>query len=278
MVETRSGRRFALFFFIAAFLVLLLGHWLRPVGNVALSTAAPFESAISGIANRIGDGISAVVEGPRLRSENIELKRKLAVAIRRNLTLQDEQHENQILSAMTGFHERNNHMDLLPARVIGNDPNNLCACIIINKGTRDGLRKGLTVLDQNGYFVGFINDVTGNAAKVLLMLSPSSSVGALDLKTQATGLVEGQFTGRPQLQYVRTRASLHVGDFVVTSGQYNLFPRLLLLGQIVRVHHSDVHLFQTADIQPAATFGDLEIVQIVRNWVPSVPAKLLNEP
>jgi rod shape-determining protein MreC len=248
------------------------------VGDAALSTAAPFESAISAVADHIGDGISGMVQGPQLRAENEALKRKLGLAVRRNIILQDQARENQYLRNMLGFHEKNNRMDLLTARVIGNDPNNLCECIIINRGRRDGLRTRMTVLDPNGYYVGFISELTGNAAKVLLMLSPSSSVAAMDLTTRAEGLVEGQFTGRPQLLYVRTRSTLRVNDLVVTSGQYNLFPRLLLLGQIVSVHHSDVQPFQTAEIQPAANFNDLEEVQIVRNWVPSVPTQLLNKP
>jgi cell shape-determining protein MreC len=46
----------------------------------------------------------------------------------------------------------------------------------------------------------------------------------------------------------------------------------------VRVHHRNDALFQTADIQPAADMGDLELVQIVKNFVPSVPSQLLTNP
>ena len=40
MVETRGGRRFAATFFVAAFLVLLLGRWVKPVNDAALTAAA----------------------------------------------------------------------------------------------------------------------------------------------------------------------------------------------------------------------------------------------
>lgn len=272
MVETRGGRRFAALFFVAAFLLLLLGHWLKPVSDAALTTAAPFQSAINSVVMSVGNAVSGVVQGPRLRDENIALKRKFADILKRNLALQEQAHENQIFRRMLRVVDANPHMDLLTARVISNDPNNLADDIIINKGTRDGLRDGLTVLDQNGYFVGTILDVTGTASRVLLMLSPSSSVGAMDLETRASGVVDGQYAGRPRLDDVRTRKNLRVGDFIVTSGQINLFPRLLLLGQVIQVHHQDVNLVQYADIQPAADFSNLEMVQVVRNWLPSVPA------
>lgn len=278
MVETRGGRRFAIVFLVAAFLTLLLGHWLRPVGNVALSVAAPFQAAVSGISSYLGDTVSGIFEGPHLRSENASLRRQIATLLRRNITFQDQAHENELLRRMLRFEDANNHIDFLNARVIGNDPNNLAPYIIINRGSRDGLRAGMTVVDSGGYFVGSISDLTSNAAKVLLMVNPSSSVGAIDLQTRAGGLVEGQFAARPQLRFVVARDTIRPGDFVVTSGQMNLFPRLLLLGQIVRVHHSNVSLFQTADIQPAADFANLEIVQVVRNFVPSMPTKIITSP
>jgi rod shape-determining protein MreC len=70
---------------------------------------------------------------------------------------------------------------------------------------------------------------------------------------------------------------MHPGDLVVTSGDYNLYPRNILLGQIVSVTHHNVSLFQSGRLRPAADFTNLEIVQVVRNFVPSVPVKLLNQ-
>src|SRR5579884_2333983 len=146
MVETRGGRRFALLFFIASFLVLALGRWLNPVDHVALSIAAPFESAISTAATSVGDIVSGIFEGPKLRSENATLRRQMATLLRENIALQEQRRENQILQRMLRFENLNPHLDLLGARVIGSDSNSsLAPYLIINRGTRDGLRKGMTV-------------------------------------------------------------------------------------------------------------------------------------
>lgn len=277
MVESRSGRRFALFFFVAAFLVLALGRWLKPVDEAALSVAAPFVSAVDAGASAVGSAVSGLTQGYRLRDENRMLRQEVATLLRRNVMLQAEQHENQLLRRMLRYDDPNTHMNMLPADVIGIDPNSR-DYVLINRGTRDGIRAGMTVLDRGGFFVGSVVDTTSNAAKVLLMLSPSSSVGAIDLSTRASGLVEGRYDGRPQLRWVTSSATVHKGDFVITSGQFNLFPRKLLLGQVVRVRHSNVALFQTADIQPAADFQNLEMVQVVRSFIPSVPSKLIGTP
>jgi rod shape-determining protein MreC len=191
------------------------------------------------------------------------------------MLLQARLHDDGILRSMLQYDDLNNHMEFLTARVIMQDPNALAPYILINRGTRDGLRRGMTVVQQRGYFVGSIVDLTSNAAKVQLLTSPSSSVGAMDLKTRASGLVEGQYSGLPQLHWVVANSTLHKNDFIVTSGQENLFPRTILLGQVVSVQHQNSALFQSAFIQPAADFSDLEMVQVIRNFIPSAPNRLI---
>jgi rod shape-determining protein MreC len=275
MVEARGGRRFAAVFLVAAFLVLLLGRWVKPVNLVALSVAAPFASVASAIATDTGDVISGVTQGNRWRNENKALQDQVGLVVRQNMLLQAELHDDKLLRSMLHFDELNNHMEFLTARVIMQDPNGLAPYILINRGTRDGLRRGMTVVSHRGYFVGSIIDLTSNAAKVQLVTSPSSSVGALDLKTRASGLVEGQYSGPPQLHWVVANSTLHKLDFIVTSGQENLFPRTILIGQVMSVEHQNSALFQSAVIKPAADFSNLEIVQVIRNFIPSAPNRLI---
>src|SRR5579872_1105346 len=271
MVETRGGRRLAVMFLVAAFLVLFLGRWLAPIDRVGLSAAAPFQSAITAVTSAIGDTISGVVNGPRFQQENGTLRKTIGVLMRENAALQSSRYENQIFRRMLNFRDRNPNLRLMVARVIGtlNDPLNPVS--FISRGSRDGLVDGMTVLDQNGYFAGKIVDIGSSWAKVRCVLSPSSSVGAMDVTTRASGVVEGKFDARPVLEYVPTSRVLRAGDFVVTSGVWNEFPRTLLIGQIVSVHHSSSDMFQSAVIQPLADFSDLEIVQVVKGYRPSQP-------
>lgn len=278
MVETRSGRRFAVLFFVAAFLVLLLGRWLQPVDHLVVTVAAPFDAAISGPANWVGNIVSGVVDGPRLRDENERLKRINAALVQRSIADAEARHENQIFKRMLNFEQGHKGLSLLTTRVIGTDPNSPSSNIFLNRGTRDHLVKGMTVLDQNGYFVGKITDLTSNAARVQLMLSPSSSVGAIDLRSRAGGLVEGQYDALPKFDLVPTRQNIKMNDLILTSGQYNLFPRGILLGQVISVEHRNVDVFQSAVIRPAADFSDLEMAMVVRNFVPTPPTKLLTSP
>lgn len=277
MVETRGGRRFAVLFLVGAFLVLILGRWISPVDHVAMSITAPFAAVINGAANGVGDTLSGFLNAGQIQGENTALKKQNALLIQRLIKLQTQAHDDAQLRRMLNFEDGNSHMDYLPARVIYSDPTGLGSYVVIDKGSRDGLREGMTVLDQNGYFVGSITDLTVNAARVLLMLSPSNSVAALDVETHAQGLVEGRYAGGPELKYVLTGSKLHVNNLIVTQGQANLYPRNLLMGQIVSVSRSPQSVFQTAQVRPAADFAHLEIVQVIRNWIPRYPARLINQ-
>jgi rod shape-determining protein MreC len=236
----------------------------------------PFAAVLSGTANAVGDTVTGITQGGQLRDQNVQLRGQLARALAENAVLQQDARENRQFRTLLRFDTANPRMDFLTARVIGSDPNGvLSPSLIINKGSRDHLRNGMTVVSDRGYFVGTIYELNSTSSKVLLMINPSSSVGALDLRTNAAGLVEGKYAGFPVLDAVVTSAMLHVHDFVVTSGQMNLFPRTILLGQITAIRRSNDAMFQTAEIQPMADFSNLEDVQVIRSFVPSVSAKLL---
>ena len=244
---------------------------------MALTIAAPFQAALTGVTNTFGDAVSGVLDGPRLRQENLQLRQELAQLARANNSLQQFKYEDSRLTRLLHFERAHPKLHLQLVNVIGNCPNNtLEPCIFINRGSSDGLRQGMTVVDTSGNFVGAINDVTSNAASVTILLNPSLSVAALDEQTRAGGLIVGKYGDRPQMQKVLTRQTLHRGDWIVTSGSYNLFPAGLLMGQVVQVQRSESALFQTAVVQPAADFQDLEIAAVVRNFHPNYPSGLVN--
>lgn len=136
----------------------------------------------------------------------------------------------------------------------------------------------MTVVDPQGAYVGYISELTGSAARVTLLLNPSSSVGVRDVRSRATGLVEGTYGGPPKLNYVLTTQSLKRGDFLETSGQYELFPPGIIVGQVESVSRRDVDIEQTATIQPVADFSSLERVAVVTSFQPTGLGTLLTKP
>jgi rod shape-determining protein MreC len=210
-------------------------------------------------------------QGEQYRQQYEDLLRKYGLALKENATLQQEVHDIPILRRVLDFEKSKPQYSYTISRKIGGPVNSLSPYIRIDKGSSNGLKVGMTVLSDAGFFIGSISDVWSNGSDVQLMISPSSSVGAKDVSTQATGLVDGRFDSVPVLNSVATRASLRQGDFVVTSGDWRLYPPDLLIGRITSVHRVLTSPTQSADIEPLANFDDLEIVQVIRSFVPSLP-------
>src|SRR5947209_16173247 len=103
MVETTGGRRLAVFFLAAAFLVLLLGRWLKPVDNVAQTALAPFAAVVSGVSAAVGDTVGGVLDAGRLRSENAALKKQNAKLIRQLILFTAQRHDYALLKSMLKF-------------------------------------------------------------------------------------------------------------------------------------------------------------------------------
>jgi rod shape-determining protein MreC len=68
------------------------------------------------------------------------------------------------------------------------------------------------------------------------------------------------------MRYIPQGDTVDVGDVVFTSGLGGNLPKRLVIGQVARVHKSDVEMFQEADIIPAVNLRDLESVMILLNF------------
>jgi len=65
---------------------------------------------------------------------------------------------------------------------------------------------------------------------------------------------------------------------VVTSGLGGNYPPNIVVGQVTNVRKRDFDLFQTAGVQPAVNFEDLQIVLVIINFQPVDITPLLPTP
>ncbi|MBW2038635.1 MAG: rod shape-determining protein MreC [Deltaproteobacteria bacterium] len=183
----------------------------------------------------------------RLQRENDEL-RESAKAVRRlrRLLLFKE----QVPAAM------------IPSEVIAYSPSAWFRTIVINKGRRDGVRKGMPVVIWEGVVGQVIRTSTGSSI-ILLIIDRNSSVDALVQRTRTRGILEGEGSPRCQLRYVSRTDEIQVGDRIVTSGLGGIFPKGLFMGTVVRVEKKEYGLFQEVEVNPSADFSRLEEVLVI---------------
>ena len=149
--------------------------------------------------------------------------------------------------------------------------------VIIDRGSDDGLRRGMPVVTQQG-LVGSIASVTAGAARIQLINDPSSSINVILQQSDVEAVLNGQITGELELDMINQNATVQAGDLVMTSGLGGNYPANIVIGQVVTIRSEASSLFQTASVQPAIDFSQLDIVLIITNFQPIEISPLIPAP
>ena len=272
----RSFQTAALALLVVGILLLALGGYLAPISRVALS---PFISTQTWLASRylaIRDFLTAPRDVTRLSQLNAQLEAEVARLQSQIIELQQENSELEILSALLDFARTHAENEYITAAVIGRDISPFLHYIIINRGSDDGLRRGMPVVSSQG-LVGRVAAVTAGGARVQLITDPDTAVNVRIQPSGAEALLQGSITGDLTVEAIPQDANLQNGDLVLTSGLGGNYPPDILIGQISGVRQRPVELFQSATIEPVVDFSLLEIVLVIVNFrsvdiAPLIPA------
>jgi rod shape-determining protein MreC len=267
MNSIRSFQTVVLTLLVVGILLLALGGYLTPLSRLALS---PFIDAQAWLATRyqaIQDFITAPRDMDRLIQQNAELQAEISRLQSQIIELQQQNSELAVLSALLDFARTHSENQYLTASVIGRDPNPFLRYVIINRGSDDGLRRGMPVVSQQG-LVGRIAGVTANGASVQLITDPATSVNVLLQPSGVEAVLSGSITGDISLDMIPQDAPIKNGDLILTSGLGGDYPANILIGQVTSVRQKPFELFQSASVQPVVDFSQLKIALVITNFTP----------
>ncbi len=195
---------------------------------------------------------------------------------RQNQEMRDEifvlRQENQVLKNMLlKFKGEKEIQDLLStisrsilvSSVIGFDSSQIYKSAILNKGSLDGLKKDMVVLDKRGRLVGRVIDpISLKQARVQLITDDESGVGVLSERYKVVGILTGYTEGTCLMKYVlRTNKEIAEGEEVRTSGYDGIYPSGIPVGKIVSIAE-DASLFKKVIIEPYFDFSELDEVAV----------------
>ena len=261
----RSFQTAALALLIVGILLLALGGYLTPISRAAL---APFISTQTWLASRylaIRDFFTAPGDVTRLSQLNAQLEAEVARLQSQIIELQQENSELEVLSALLDFARTHAENEYITAAVIGRDISPFLHYIIINRGSDDGLRRGMPVVSSQG-LVGRVAAVTAGGARVQLISDPNTAINVRIQPSGAEALLQGSITGDLTVEAIPQDANIQNGDLVLTSGLGGNYPPDILIGQISGVRQRPVELFQSATVEPVVDFSLLEIVLVIVNF------------
>lgn len=197
----------------------------------------------------------------RLKEENIALRWKVKELSREDAELRDLKSENRRLHRLLNFKESSSHT-MLPAQIIGRDPLHWYSSVVIDRGTRDGVRPDMAVICDEGV-VGKVVESAPEVSTVLLIVDKRSRIGGIVERTRENGVLEGTSFNTCKLSYLPRRAEVRAGDRVLTSGLGGIYPKGLYVGGCIGVYAGEYGLYTCADISPGVNFSTLEEVLVL---------------
>ena len=228
--------------------------------RAVLTFAAPFQASIDGFVDTATGTWRNYLWLVDAQQRNLELEQENQELHSRLQQVQEISLQNERLRKLLAFVDDLDRA-ALPAQIIGEDASNWARTIIIDKGTRAGLRTGLPVVAAQGV-VGRIIKIAPGSSRVLLLTDASSAVAALIQRTRTRGIIRGRGANL-SIEYALRDDDIQVGDLLVTSGMGGVFPKGLPLGLVESVEKGQFGLFQQVKAAPTIDFSLLEEVMVI---------------
>ena len=198
----------------------------------------------------------------QLEAENAQLREEVRAAA--TLTREVER-----LTAALGLKNQREDFKLLDAYIIGWDSSDWSKRCTINKGEPSGVKVGQCVITANGEVVGLVTEVGSNYAVVKTVLDSSLEISATIAASGYNGMVQGGYAtgeeGYLRMNYLPSDAVICNHDQVVTAGS-TLYPRDLVLGNVVDAGFDETGVAKFAILEPAADFGSLEQIFVLTSY------------
>ena len=262
---SRSLQTTIVFLIVGGVLILAFGGFFSSASNQLTGGLVGLQEWFATRTQAIQEFLAAPRDLVTLRTRNSELEAQVSQLQAQVIDLQQRVNETEILAALVDFSRANPESSYKAASVIGRDPSPFLHYVIINRGSNEGIQRGMPVVTNEG-LVGRVDAVIADAARVQLITDPVSSVNVHLKNSNTDGVLVGSVTGDVSLNLISQDATVNAGDLILTSGLGGGFPADLIVGQVVNIRKLPAELFQQATVQPAVDFSQLQIVLVITNF------------
>ncbi len=136
--------------------------------------------------------------------------------------------------------------------------------VLVDRGTSDGVYKGMAVITGDG-IIGKVIDSFPLAAQVQLISDPLFGAGVVSQTNRVYGTLKGQGHNRCQIDRIQNEDKVEVGEMFYTTGEDRIFPKGLPVGRVVSVQPGPI--FKNVEVVPTGFVNGLEEILIVLEGV-----------
>ena len=187
-----------------------------------------------------------------LNAENIELRKQLD-SLKKELKI-----DNTL-----------NDYEYLNATVISRNVSHWYNTITVDKGTYNGVKKDMIVVNSSG-LIGRVTSTTTFTSDVRLLTTSDTnnkiSVTISNGNNHVNGLIKNYNynTGYLEVEGISNTEKVVNGSYVYTSGLGGIFPSGILIGKVENITTDEYDLAKIIDVMPIADFNDINYVAILK--------------
>lgn len=257
-----TKKRIVILLIVAALFSLLIASSRTITNSARIKFTENILAPVLKNLSSVSSAVKNVVPFASLRQENKILRQRLSLYERKFEELKMLAAENERLKVFINF-RKNIPYTTVPAQVIGRDPTNWSNSLVIDKGLTGGVKVNKAALSTRG-LVGRVIEAGKYSARVLLITDPNSKVGVLIQRNRQGGILLGRPDGRCKMVYIALDSDVKEGDKVITAGFGNVFPRDILVGEVIKVGKEPGRLYKYAIVRTAEDLSRLEEVLCIK--------------
>ena len=194
-----------------------------------------------------------------LLDRNTQLERQVAFLKRQLSEKQADETELESLDRVDSA-----KMIIRKANVVKNSINQADNYITLDKGSADGIRPEMGVIDAKGV-VGIVYKTSAHYALVISLLNSKSAVSCKIAGSEYFGYMRWD-QGDSRYAYLKDlprHVDFNIGDTVVTSGYSAVFPEGIMIGRVEAVSDSHDGLSYLLKVRLSTDFGKIGSVRVI---------------
>lgn len=236
------------------------------IENIANTVVVPVENGLTYLKNKLNNNNKFFENINDLKSENKQLKEKNSELEQTLREFEIMKNENEQLKQQLNLAEKYAKFTTVPGTIISRDISNYSKTIVINVGSKSGIKEKMTVIADEG-LVGYVESVSENTAKIQTIVDSASATSCLTSTTRDSIICKGTIENSSTLKGVNisTGANIIQGDSIETSGLGGIYIKGIHVGKVKKVTAGTNKTDTSAVIETAVDFEKLETVLVITN-------------
>ena len=227
LLQRGAAQKFSLvFLIIIAGIIFFLDVYgfgfIKPIRSIINDGLYRVSLVASSPSRFIPQATGSVTNLFNIKSENEKLKKALEVYRQKELSVEYLTNQNKNLRKILESDENLFKEHYVLSKVLIDKSSPYLKSIIINKGSKAGILKGMPVMDKD-YLVGRIVEINYLSSRVLLLNDLNSRIPVTFGEDGVQAILKGSGGSRPVLEYLPEGYVVEEGVDVFTSGKDGIF-------------------------------------------------------